>query len=68
MKDFFMKYLSLVSQGLTAKELASRQEASSTWQMPDAKLTNLSFRERARNVLKMITRMKNYKSNIPAHY
>lgn len=68
MQGFFIKYLSLVSQGLTVKELASRREASSTFQIPDAKLTSLTFGQRARNVLKMITRMKNYESNIPAHY
>ena len=68
MQEFFWKYLSLVSQGLTVKELASRREASSTFQIPDRKLTSLTLGQRAKNVLKMITRMKNYESNIPSHY
>lgn len=68
MQGFFLKYLSLVSQGLTIKEHASRREASATWRIPDPKITSLTFGQRAKNVLKLITRMKNYKSNIPSHY
>ena len=68
MQGFFLKYLNLVSQGLTIKEHASRREAAATWQIKDPKTTSLTFGQRAKNVLKLVTRMKNYKSNIPSHY
>ncbi len=68
MKSFFMRYLGLVAKGVTIKEFTSRREACQTYQIKDSRLESLTTGQKVKNVLKLVTRMKTYKSNVPSYY
>ncbi len=65
MWGFFSNYIRIVSLGLTLKEAVSRRQAQMTYRIKDL-TEDLTIRQRFANVWRLITRMKNYKSNIPS--
>lgn len=64
-KDMLIRYIHLVSEGLTLKEKVSRQETCMTYGMKDEMKLKLTSKQKFKNFISFIFKRRNHKSNLP---